>query len=72
MQRTENSYKCDVLVIGGGPAGSTEILSVKMINTVFYESDYSKAAAYGVIIVGVLLAYTIMYLKLTSTKEVKF
>jgi multiple sugar transport system permease protein len=56
----------------GGPAGSTEILSVKMINTVFYESDYSKAAAYGVIIVSVLLAYTIMYLRLTSTKEVKF
>ncbi|MCF6255603.1 MAG: tryptophan 7-halogenase [Gammaproteobacteria bacterium] len=23
MQRTENSHKCDVLVIGGGPAGST-------------------------------------------------
>lgn len=55
----------------GGPAGSTEILSVRMINTVFYESDYSKAAAYGVIIVSVLLAYSIMYLKLTSTKEVE-
>ncbi len=55
----------------GGPAGSTDILSVKMINTVFYESDYSKAAAYGVIVVLVLLAYTVMYLKLTSTKEVE-
>lgn len=53
----------------GGPAGSTEILSVKMINTVFYESNYSKAAAHGVIIVGVLMIYTIMYLKLTSKKE---
>ncbi|NUV00016.1 sugar ABC transporter permease [Marinitoga sp. 1154] len=53
----------------GGPAGSTEILSVKMINTVFYESNYSKAAAHGVIIVTVLVLYTIMYLKLTSKKE---
>ncbi|WGS65229.1 carbohydrate ABC transporter permease [Marinitoga aeolica] len=53
----------------GGPAGSTEILSVKMINTVFYESNYSKAAAHGVIIVLILLIYTIMYLKLTSKKE---
>lgn len=53
----------------GGPAGSTEILSVKMINTVFYESNYSKAAAHGVIIVGVLMIYTIIYLKLTSKKE---
>ncbi|MCD6238723.1 MAG: sugar ABC transporter permease [Thermotogae bacterium] len=55
----------------GGPAGSTEILSVRMINTVFYESDYSKAAAYGVIIVFVLFTYTMMYLKLTSSKEVE-
>ncbi|GAB6188471.1 sugar ABC transporter permease [Marinitoga arctica] len=53
----------------GGPAGSTEILSVKMINTVFYESNYSKATAHGVIIVTVLILYTIMYLKLTSKKE---
>ncbi|KAF2955950.1 sugar ABC transporter permease [Marinitoga sp. 38H-ov] len=53
----------------GGPAGSTEILSVKMINTVFYESNYSLAAAHGVIIVLILLIYTIMYLKLTSKKE---
>ncbi|APT75708.1 sugar ABC transporter permease [Marinitoga sp. 1135] len=53
----------------GGPAGSTEILSVKMINVVFYESNYSKAAAHGVIIVLVLFIYTMMYLKLTSKKE---
>ncbi len=55
----------------GGPGGSTEILSVRMINTVFYESDYSKAAAYGVIMVSILLAYTVMYLRLTSSKEVR-
>ncbi|PNR92517.1 carbohydrate ABC transporter permease [Petrotoga sp. 9PWA.NaAc.5.4] len=53
----------------GGPAGSTEILSVKMINTVFYESDYSKAAAHGVVIVSILFIYTIMYLRLTSKQE---
>jgi len=53
----------------GGPAGSTEILAVKMINTVFYESDYSKAAAHGVVIISILIIYTIMYLKLTSKGE---
>lgn len=53
----------------GGPAGSTEILPVKMINTVFYESDYSKAAAHGVVIVSILFIYTIMYLRLTSKQE---
>ncbi|PNR94265.1 sugar ABC transporter permease [Petrotoga sp. HWH.PT.55.6.1] len=53
----------------GGPGGSTEILAVKMINTVFYESDYSKAAAHGVVIITILFIYTIMYLKLTSKRE---
>jgi len=53
----------------GGPAGSTEILAVKMINTVFYESDYSKAAAHGVVIILILFIYTMMYLKLTSKGE---
>jgi len=53
----------------GGPAGSTEILAVKMINTVFYESNYSKAATHGVVIISILFIYTIMYLKLTSKRE---
>ncbi|ABX31210.1 binding-protein-dependent transport systems inner membrane component [Petrotoga mobilis SJ95] len=53
----------------GGPGGSTEILAVKMINTVFYESDYSKAAAHGVVIILILFIYTMMYLKLTSKRE---
>nr|WP_245858606.1 sugar ABC transporter permease [Petrotoga olearia] len=53
----------------GGPAGSTEILAVKMINTVFYESDYSKAAAHGVVIILIFFIYTMMYLKLTSKGE---
>jgi len=55
----------------GGPAGTTNILPVYMINTVFYENDYSKAAATGVIVLGILLAYTIIYMKVTSFKELE-
>ena len=56
----------------GGPAGATNILSVYMINTVFYENNYSKAAATGVIVLAILLAYTIMYMRITSYKELEF
>lgn len=54
----------------GGPAKSTEILSTYMINIVFYENDYSKASAVGVIVTIMLLIYTILYLKFSGSKEV--
>ncbi len=55
----------------GGPAGATNILSVYMINTVFYENDYSKAAALGVIVLAILLVYTFIYMKVTSFRELE-
>ena len=56
----------------GGPAGSTNILPVYMINIVFYETNFSKASAVGVIIIVILLVYTLFYLKLTSYGEMEF
>ncbi len=56
----------------GGPAGSTNILPVYMINIVFYETNFSKASAVGVIIIAILLVYTLFYLKLTSYGEMEF
>jgi len=55
----------------GGPAGATETLSVYMINIVFYENDYSKAATVGVIILSILIAYAIIYMKTTSYEELE-
>ena len=55
----------------GGPAGATEILSVYMINIVFYENDYSKAAAVGTIVLAILIAYTALYMKITSYGELE-
>ena len=43
----------------GGPAKSTEILSVYMINKVYYGQKYSEASAIGVIIVTLLFTYTL-------------
>ena len=55
----------------GGPAGATEILSVYMINIVFYENDYSKAAAVGTIVLAILIVYTALYMKITSYGELE-
>ncbi len=55
----------------GGPAGATEILSVYMINVVFYENDYSKAATVGVTILAILITYTLVYIKTTSYEELE-
>ncbi|WP_456399015.1 carbohydrate ABC transporter permease [Mesoaciditoga sp.] len=53
----------------GGPAGSTNILATYMINIVYFESDYSKASAVGLIIISILTAYALTYLKFTSSYE---
>ncbi len=55
----------------GGPAGVTNILPVYMINTVFYENDYSKASAAGVIMLLILLIYSIIFMKITSYEELE-
>ena len=53
----------------GGPADSTNILSVYMINIAYYESNFSKSSAVGVIILAILFTYTAFYLKITSKGE---
>jgi len=55
----------------GGPAKSTEILSTYMINIVYYENDYSKASAVGVLVILLLLVYTILYLSFSKGGEVE-
>jgi multiple sugar transport system permease protein len=55
----------------GGPAKSTEILSTYMINIVYYENNYSKASAVGVIVILLLLVYTILYLRFSGQGEME-
>lgn len=46
----------------GGPAGATSILPVQMINIVYYQNNFGKASALGMIITMMLLLFTIFYL----------
>lgn len=53
----------------GGPAGATNILSVEMINIVYYQNNYGKASALGMIITAILLLFTVFYLSFTERRE---
>lgn len=50
----------------GGPAGATNILSVQMINIVYYQNNFGKASALGMIITSILLVFSIVYLTITE------
>lgn len=52
----------------GGPANSTNILATHMITTVFKQYDYGKGAAIGLMITGLLLIYSIIWLSRGSKK----
>ncbi|MGE4584681.1 MAG: carbohydrate ABC transporter permease [Sphaerochaeta sp.] len=50
----------------GGPVNRTNILATQMINKVFKEYDYGQGSAIGVIIMILLFAYAILYLRLAE------
>lgn len=51
---------------GGGPVNRTNILATQMINKIIKAYDYGQGSAIGVIIMVLLFAYAIIYLRLTS------
>lgn len=53
----------------GGPAGTTNILSVHMINIVYYRNNFGLASALGMIITAILLVFAITYLVLLEQGE---
>ncbi|NCC91583.1 MAG: sugar ABC transporter permease, partial [Spirochaetia bacterium] len=50
----------------GGPVNRTNILATQMINKVFKEYDYGQGSAIGLIIMILLFAYAMLYLRLTE------
>lgn len=53
----------------GGPINSTHILGSLMVSKVYKEFDYGQGAAYGMIIMVILLVYAIIYLRLNRSAE---
>lgn len=54
---------------GGGPANQTHILTTLMV-TITRRGDYGVASALGLIVVGILLVFSIVYLYLLREKKV--
>jgi len=53
----------------GGPANSTNILATQMINKIYNFYDYGQGSAIGLMIMGIMIIYAIIYLKVTYLKE---
>lgn len=53
------------VMTGGGPAGGTEVLPVLLYNTAFRANRFGEAAAIGVLLLGIVLAFAIVYVRLT-------
>lgn len=49
----------------GGPAGGTEVLPVLLYNTAFRANRFGDAAAIGVVLLVLVLAFAIVYVRLT-------
>jgi len=53
----------------GGPANSTNILATQMINKIYNFYDYGQASAIGLMIMGIMIIYAVIYLKVTYLEE---
>jgi len=53
----------------GGPAGATNILSVQMINIVYYRNNFGLASALGMIITAILTIFAVIYLAVLERGE---
>jgi ABC-type sugar transport system permease subunit len=53
------------VMTGGGPAGGTEVLPALLYNTAFRANRFGEAAAIGVVLLAIVLAFAIVYVRLT-------
>ncbi len=58
----------DVIAVmtGGGPVGATEVLPVLIYNTAFSENRFGLASAVGILLLGIILIFSVLYLRLTD------
>lgn len=52
------------VMTGGGPAGATEVLPVLLYNRAFLANRFGEAAAIGVLLLAIVLAFTVLYIAL--------
>ena len=67
---TIRHYDIIGVMTGGGPAGATEVLPVLLYNTAFRANRFGDAAAIGVLLLVVVLAFAIVYVKVARLDRV--
>ncbi|WP_297839626.1 sugar ABC transporter permease [uncultured Roseibium sp.] len=63
----------DVIAVmtGGGPAGSTEVLPVMIYNTAFEANRLGRASAIGILLLGIVLTLSVLYLYIVKPEKDK-
>ncbi|HJU21017.1 MAG TPA: sugar ABC transporter permease [Casimicrobiaceae bacterium] len=63
---TIRHYDIIGVMTGGGPAGATEVLPVLLYNTAFRANRFGEAAAIGVALLALVLAFSIVYVRVAK------
>ena len=66
---TVRHYDIIGVMTGGGPAGATEVLPVLLYNTAFRGNRFGEAAAIGVLLLVIVLAFSIFHIRLTRPEH---
>jgi multiple sugar transport system permease protein len=62
---TVRHYDIIGVMTGGGPAGATEVLPVLLYNTAFRGNRFGEAAAIGVLLLLIVLAFSVFHIRFT-------
>jgi len=68
---TIRHYDIIGVMTAGGPAGATEVLPVLLYNTAFRANRFGDAAAIGVLLLALVLAFAVVYVKVARLDRVE-
>jgi multiple sugar transport system permease protein len=66
---TIRPYDTIGVMTAGGPAGATQVLPVLLYNTAFRGNRFGEAAAIGVLLLLIVLAFSIFHIRLTQPEQ---
>ena len=66
---TIRHYDIIGVMTAGGPAGGTEVLPVLLYNTAFRSNRFGEAAAIGVLLLILVLAFAVAYVKVARLDQ---
>ena len=66
---TIRHYDIIGVMTAGGPAGATEVLPVLLYNTAFRGNRFGEAAAIGVLLLSIVLAFSVFHIRFTRPEK---